>query len=76
MSQIHLKVHLKTGNHFSAVQKRNVEILQNLALAINGDPTRHFPEDQMSEVPTSLSKDVWTVPASISSLTNTFKRYI
>ena len=46
-------------------------IAKDMALG-DGDPAKHFPDQQMSDVATSLSKDVWTVPASISSLTNTF----
>ena len=45
---------------------------QDVALG-DCDPAKHYPDNRMSDVATSLSKDVWTVPASISSLSNTFK---
>lgn len=45
---------------------------QDVALG-DSDPTKHYPDHRMSDVAASLIKDVWTVPASISSLPNTFR---
>ena len=43
-----------------------------MALGVR-DPGKHIPEHQTSDVATSLSKHVWTVPPSTSSPQNTFE---